>query len=538
MNSKSKLTQSLHSWKEKAIERANEVRYLRKENKRLSVQLKEIKRKLKEIKKELDATKEECNQAQKKYEETKKELFELKLKEQNEKEVCKNIVPINNKEELVYIALQLFLIANISFRAVSRVLHVIGGYLGLQKPPCTQTIINWVMRLSIARIQNAGKIIDSQMTDRFSNGYICLIDISIGLGVGKILTVLFLNARHHILNDEAPTLQNVTCVGVSVADTWTGETIAVFLQKIIDTMGMPVAYLKDGGTDLGKSVKILDKQGLGSPSIDDISHVVANLLKCEYENHSMFKTFMSACGKVSKSFKQTILACLAPPKVSTKARFMNIHRLVKWASQLLKHSPKGRTPTGSLLSKLRASFDRLPECKVFISCFLRDANALLECQKILKKNGLNHDTYKQCQQLVEIIPKQSKVYIGFIDWMDLQFSIAVTLGLDKIGMPISSDAIESFFSVAKRHGTGEIQDANQIALRIPAMSGTLTREDAQSVLNIGVKEQQNILNDLPSIIQQRRQVLPNPGYLEKLQSGDKKQNLELVPGPKTGQKMP
>ena len=36
------------------------------------------------------------------------------------------------------------------------------------------------------------------------------------------------------------------------------------------------------------------------------------------------------------------------------------------------------------------------------------------------------------------------------------------------------------------------------------------------------------MNGLPSIIQQRRQVLPNPGCLEKLQA-DEKQNLELIP---------
>lgn len=221
MSSKLKLTQSRNNWKSKAIGYANEARYLRRENKRL-------KKRLKEIKKELGTTKEKCNHMMKKCEEV-------------EKQACKNIIPINNKEKLVYIALQLFLIANISFRAVPRVLHVIGGYLGLPKPPCTQTIINWVMRLSIARIQNARSNIDYQIADRFSNGHICLIDTSIGLGVGKILTVLFLDARHHVRGEGAPTLQNVTCVGVSVADTWNGETIAVFLQKIIDAVGMPVA---------------------------------------------------------------------------------------------------------------------------------------------------------------------------------------------------------------------------------------------------------------------------------------------------------
>lgn len=413
MSSKSKLTSSRNNWKEKAVERANEVRYLRKENKRMRIRLKETLQKLKEIK-------QESEKITKELEETQKKFFWKKL---NDNETGNNISFINNKEEHVYLALRLFLTAKISFRAVSRVLHVIKDYLGLQKPPCPQTIINWVMRLSIARIQNAGLGIEEQMTAQFTNNSICLIDISIGLNANKILTVLFLDAEHYRRDEGAPTLQNVTCAGVSVADTWTFDPIAVFLQKIIEAVGMPVAYLKDGGTDLGKAVKILNEQGLGSPSLDDISHVVANLLKHEYENHPKFKTFISACGQVSKNLKQTILACLAPPTVSTKARFMKIHRLVKWASQLLKHSPKGRASTGSLLSKLRASLERLPECKVFISCFRRDAKVLLACQKILKKKGLNHDTSEQCQQLIKIIPKQSQISIDFLAFLSKQLSV-------------------------------------------------------------------------------------------------------------------
>ena len=71
------------------------------------------------------------------------------------------------------------------------------------------------------------------------------------LGTGKILTVLFLDARHHFLNkDVAPTLQDVNYAAVAVADSWTGETVADFLRKIIKIIGKPVAYLKDGGTEL------------------------------------------------------------------------------------------------------------------------------------------------------------------------------------------------------------------------------------------------------------------------------------------------
>lgn len=192
-------------------------------------------------------------------------------------------------------------------------------------------------------------------------------------------------------------------------------------------MGRPVGFIKDGGSDLAKAVRVLCERGFPSHSIDDISHVIANLLKHEYGNHPLFNTFVSACGKASQKLKQTILACLAPPKVSTKARFMNLHRLVLWADRLLKHSPVGRAAKGSLIAKLRASFDQLPACKVFISRFLRDAAPLLECQKILKVKGLSSKTSKECEALIEVIPPSSPVRIGFKKWSKKHLKIAETL---------------------------------------------------------------------------------------------------------------
>jgi len=442
----------------------------------------------------------------------------------------KNIPQVRNKEDLIYIALQLFLVARIGFRAVSRVIKILGSYLGVTKAPCTQTIINWVTRLSLTRLQSATQLVGSPINnDRFSNGFIWMIDVSIGLGAGKILAVLALDANHHVHNEGAPTLQKLHCVGISVATSWTGESIADFLQKIIATMGRPAAYLKDGGTDLGKAVRLLAERNLPSFSIDDISHIVANLLKHEYKDHPMFETFLSSCGKTSKKLKQTILACLAPPKVSIKARFMNLHKLVKWADQLLKHSPKGCAKKGSILSKLRTSFNELPDCKAFIRRFLRDATPLLECQKIIKTEGLSQDSYKECQQLIKTIPARSPVRKGFEAWAEKQLMVANALGLENAGLPISSDSIESLFGVSKQHGTGKIKDANRIALRTPAMCGELTRADAKNVLNISVKEQQKVEDSLTSLTKQRRKVLSSPGCLEKIITDQSKQNLELIP---------
>src|SRR2546426_7752429 len=95
------------------------------------------------------------------------------------------------KGELVFLALQLFLVARIGFRAVSRVLSLLAWTLGLKKAPCPQTIINWVMRLVMVRIDSARLLRGVPLRlAPFSNGLIWMIDISIGLGTGKIVAVL------------------------------------------------------------------------------------------------------------------------------------------------------------------------------------------------------------------------------------------------------------------------------------------------------------------------------------------------------------
>jgi hypothetical protein len=137
-----------------------------------------------------------------------------------------------------------------------------------------------------------------------------------------------------------PFLRHVHCIGVAVAASWTGDTIAELLKRLIARMGRPAAYLQDGGSDLHKAAALLDEQGLGSLCIDDIAHAAAGMLKRTYQHHPAFESFLSACGRVSGKLKQTLLACLAPPSVRTKARFMHVHRLFTWADRVLKLAPR------------------------------------------------------------------------------------------------------------------------------------------------------------------------------------------------------
>jgi hypothetical protein len=71
-------------------------------------------------------------------------------------------------------------------------------------------------------------------------------------------------------------------------------------------------------------------------------------------------------------------------------------------------------------------------------------------------------------------------------------AVATKLGVEEIGLPISSDPIESLFGLAKHHGVGEIKDADRIAIRLPALCGVPTRSEAEQLLGVSVADQNQI----------------------------------------------
>lgn len=503
MSQLSKVKHGRNQWKAKAKQRSGDNRYLRKQ---------------------LARVKAERDRAKQALKDTQMRLHQLESHAQT--------VAVRPKVDVVWLSLRLFLEVRISFRAVSRILHVLATDLGIERAPCAQSVINWVMRLSLVRIECARELRGLPLPHApFSNGLIWMIDLSIALGSGKILAVLALEAHHHVLCDGALSLAHTHCIAVSVADSWTGEAIAELLKRLIAQMGRPAAYLKDAGSELHKAVDLLGASRLHSPSIDDLSHAVAGMLKHYYQHHPAFERFVSACGRVSGKLKHTLLACLAPPTVRTKARFMNVHRLFSWAEQLLQLSPAGGAKAGSILARLRACLDELPTCKDLIKRFRGDTQGLLACQQILKTQGLCRDTLAQCEPLIDAMPTAT-VRQEFRAYLEVQLETAKRLGLDDAGLPISSDAIESLFGVAKRHGVGQTQDAARIALRLPAFCGAPTREEAQEVRAIRVARQRELTAEFISLSKQRREVLGHPARLETLSRSHGSTHVEFLPRPK------
>src|SRR5713101_9941789 len=134
------------------------------------------------------------------------------------------------------------------------------------------------------------------------------------------------------------------------------------------------------------------------------------------------------------------------------------------------------------------------------------------------------------------MPPSSTVRRGFEAWMDKHLGMATALGVDAVGLPISSDLIASLFGVAKQRSQGPIKDADRLAVYLPAFCGQLSPGDAASVLEVSVAQQREVMGSVSSLSQQRRQVLPNPGSLASLFEADCHRHVALLAGSKNRSK--
>ncbi len=316
-----------------------------------------------------------------------------------------------------------------------------------------------------------------------------------------------------------------------MADAWTGDALAEVRKRLLAQRGRPAASRKDAGSERHTAVALLGEPRWHSPSIADRSHAAASMRKRSDQPHPTCERCVSACGRVSGTRTHTLVACLAPPTVRTTARCMHGQRLFSWAAQLLQLAPAGGAKAGSLLARLRACLDELPTCTDLIKRCRGDAQGLRACQQRRKTQGRCHDTLAQGEPLMDAMPTAT-VRQECHASLAVPLATAQRLGLDDVGVPISSAAIAALCGGAKRHGGGQTQDAARIALRVPAFCGAPTREEAHKVLAVRGARPHERPAAFTSLSKQRREVLGHPERRESRSRSQGSAHVERLPSPK------
>lgn len=385
------------------------------------------------------------------------------------------VIRIDEATQTRLVCILLVVQAVVSFRAVPRIVELLRelDQVSLRWVPHFTSVINWTVRLGLARLKQAG---------RMSKPWLAIIDLSIDIGVKKALVVLRVPIDALARRGSAIHLEDCECIGLCVTERTDGDTVAQALSKIFTTAGDPVALIKDGGTDLSQGVALWKaREGKKAVwSIEDIGHVMANALKAQFEKTKAFKRFVSIVHKAGARLRQTKLAFLIPPKLRTKGRFQGISRLGEWAQSMLDAlSGRGRAEQHSALAKLRAALAGIAPLRPFIERFASTVRGVAEVLEILKNKGLNQSTYRQCCQLAEQLPERSKVKKRLLVWLQRHLHIQCRLGISQMPLLVSSDIIESLFGKFKHIIERSPQaDMNRTTLVIPALCGKI---DGQAI---------------------------------------------------------
>ena len=358
--------------------------------------------------------------------------------------------------------------AVVSYRSVPRILELFKSKTNYSVGwvPHFTSVINWSLRLGLGLLTQIQAIVKP---------WVAIIDHSIDIGTKKALVVLRVEVDALSKRGSAIRLEDCECIGLTVSDKVTGDTICLELEDIFSRAGKPVAIIKDRDATLNKGVRLWsDQQENPVPTIDDIGHTIAAALKAQFEKLDIYKRFTALVSHGAKCLRQTELAFLMPPKLRSKGRFQSIGKLGEWAEKMLHvFAVKGQTKEDNQLAKLRKAFPHFRQSRDFIVRFASTTKIISQVMEILKNNGLDKTTYKQCFELSRKLPRNSKVKKCLQTWLKKNFTLQKKL--TSLPLLVSSDIIESLFGNFKHIIERSPQaDMNRTVLLIPALCGKLT----------------------------------------------------------------
>ena len=500
MSELSKLRKAKTDWKEKAVKRAGLLCDARKKISRIE---------------------QRAEKCQKQMEQEIKSLRAQNANAQPALKVSSNLAPLASTADLQTLCVLIVISGIVSFRAVPRILSVLRAFGHAVLPiPHFTSVIHWALRAGVEVFSTVCPV---------SEPWIAIIDCSIDIGTRKALVVLRVSLDALKNRKGAIILQDCECIGLKISNTWNGKLIADALKSIFAIAGQPMGILKDGGTDLSKGVHLYRESQTDKKSVvlDDVGHVAANALKAEFSEQTAFLKFLNILRKGAARIRQTDLAWLLPPKVRTKGRFQGITEVAEWAKKIVTlMGGQGRAIENGELSKLRKAFAGLAQLTNFLGRFCIACATVEKVLKLLKKKGLNQETYREAKELLAELPENSTTHLRLNSWLEKHLSIHCRLGIGQIPLLVSSDIIESLFgkfkTVIQRNPQAEL---NRLVYVIPLLCGVQSKiEIATALTNCSHKKMlEQIQNTIPiTLRQQRNRVLnrgPNPGTDEVLKTG-------------------
>jgi hypothetical protein len=225
------------------------------------------------------------------------------------------------------VALCVNLARRLGIRRTVRALEGFFAWLGVEDVaiPSHETIRLWMQRVGLGRIRKATK----------KDGGTWLVDHTNQIGKEKVLTIL--RVRSRLRAGVALRHQDVEALAVVPGTEWKREDVAKVYEQVEKLYGTPRCVATDGAVELREPAENLGTFGERPLIFRDPKHFLANRLEALLKRDPNYEAFTRNIGRCRSAVQQTELARFVPPGFKTKARFMNLGPIIRWASAVLWH---------------------------------------------------------------------------------------------------------------------------------------------------------------------------------------------------------
>lgn len=271
-----------------------------------------------------------------KVKELEKQIEELREKTINNAGADKfDIVPSFHTYSIAHIRLflEFVLSGGASLRGASRIVGIILSFLGLNKPtPSWYAGRFWLLRLGYYKLERAKE----QASD-----WIWIVDHTVQLGSEKCLVILGIRQSSLPAVELHLSHEDVEPIALLPVTESNGAIVYEQLVKTVEKTGVPRQIIGDHGPDIKAGVERFCRQHQTTCYSYDIKHKGAAILKRELQDNEEWIKFTQNATRAARKVQQTHLIAFAPPNQRSKARYMNVDKLVRWGQDLLNYLDRG-----------------------------------------------------------------------------------------------------------------------------------------------------------------------------------------------------
>jgi len=284
-----------------------------------------------------------------------------------------------------------------------------------------------------------------------ANDWAFLADHAIEIGKHRFLGIIGIRLSNLPPPGKCLQLSDMTPIALLPVESSTQEIVHQQLEAlVVETGVLPRAILSDEGSDLSGGIDRFCKAHPETTRYRDLPHLAARLLKKRLEKNARWQAFIQAATQTKFATAQTELAILIPPRLRSKARYMNLAGMLSWAEKVLTvlDDPSLVAPELASAERLNEKFGWMRDYRADVqqwSGWLAIIDATLD---IVRRDGYCASTSGKVTQVLDALPKTAESELlkqELIAIVDTESSKA------KPGerLPSSTEILESSFGKLK-----------------------------------------------------------------------------------------